>query len=59
MSLLLRAVAISSATRQGVYDCVYVALAEREDCELVTADDKLAKKLQPAFPFILPLSALP
>src|SRR5437764_5957293 len=30
---------ISSQLRQSVYDCLYVALAERESCELVTADD--------------------
>ncbi len=42
---------ISSAARIGVYDCLYVALAEREKCELVTADDKLIKNLQPSFPF--------
>jgi predicted nucleic acid-binding protein len=59
LSMLHRAVAISSAARAGVYDCLYVALAEREKCELVTADDKLVKKLQPSFPFIVPLSSLP
>jgi predicted nucleic acid-binding protein len=43
----------------GVYDCLYVALAEREDCEFVTADDKLVRRLQPHFPFIVALAALP
>ena len=57
--LLDRAVEISSRTRSGYYDCLYVALAEREGCELVTADDKLVKNLQPAFPFIRPLASLP
>jgi len=57
--LMPRAYAISSAARIGVYDCLYVALAEREGCELVTADDKLVKKLQKPFPFILPLSSVP
>jgi predicted nucleic acid-binding protein len=59
LPLLQRATDISSQTRQGVYDCLYVALAEREHCELVTADDKLVKNLQPRFPFIVLLSALP
>src|SRR5438552_770484 len=59
LSLLPRAISISSATRQGVYDCLYVALAEREGCELLTADDKLIKNLQPAFPFIISLASLP
>jgi predicted nucleic acid-binding protein len=36
--LVPRAYAISSAVRVGVYDCLYVALAEREGCEFVTAD---------------------
>ncbi|MCI0640301.1 MAG: type II toxin-antitoxin system VapC family toxin [Gemmataceae bacterium] len=59
LPLLPRAYAISSQNRIGVYDCIYVALAEREQCELVTADDKLVKKLQAAFPFVRHLSTLP
>jgi predicted nucleic acid-binding protein len=39
--LLPRAIQISSAARVGVYDCLYIALAEREGCDLITADDKL------------------
>jgi predicted nucleic acid-binding protein len=54
-ALLRRAVAISSAARVGVYDCVYIALAERECCDLITADAKLIKNLQGQFPFIKPL----
>ena len=57
--LLPRAISISSAARIGIYDCLYVALAEREGCELVTSDDKLVKKLQPSFPFIVSLASLP
>ena len=59
LPLLLRACEISSQTRVGVYDCLYVALAERETCEFVTADDKLVRILQPQFPFIVPLASLP
>ena len=59
MSLLPRAYDISSNMRVGVYDCLYVALAEREQCELATADDKLVKNLQPQFPFIKHLSTFP
>src|SRR5437879_2849616 len=55
LSLLPKAFALSSALRVGVYDCLYVALAEQEGCELVTADDKLVKNLQPHFCFILDL----
>jgi predicted nucleic acid-binding protein len=43
--------------RIGVYDCIYVALAEREGCQLITADDRLVNNLQPTFPFIIHLSA--
>jgi predicted nucleic acid-binding protein len=57
--IMPRAIDISSRSRQGVYDCLYVALAEREKCELVTADDKLVRNLQPHFPFIVPPSSLP
>jgi predicted nucleic acid-binding protein len=59
ISLLDRATEISSQTRQGVYDCLYVALAEAEGCDLITADDKLVKNLGPLFPFIVPLASLP
>jgi predicted nucleic acid-binding protein len=37
LPLLARATDISSHLRVGCYDCLYVALAEREKCELVTA----------------------
>jgi predicted nucleic acid-binding protein len=57
--LLLRAIDISSAKRVGVYDCLYVALAEQESCELVTADDKLINALQQDFPFIIALASIP
>ena len=57
--LLDRAVDISSQTRSGLYDCLYVALAEREGCELVTDDQKLIGNLQARIPFIVPLASLP
>lgn len=59
LPLLPRAYEISSNMRVGVYDCIYVALAERENCELVTADDKLVKNLQPSFPFVVALASMP
>lgn len=58
-SLLLRAIDISSSMRVGVYDCVYVALAEQESCELVTADHAMVNTLQASFPFIIPLASFP
>ncbi len=59
LPLLTRGYEISSAKRVGVYNCIYVALAEHEGCELVTADDKLIKNLQKDFPFIIALASLP
>lgn len=57
--LITRAFEIASQRRAGVYDCLYVALAEREGCDFVTADTKLVNNLGPHFPFIVPLSSLP
>jgi len=57
--LLSRAISISSALRCGVYDCIYVALAEQENCELITADDKLVKTLGTIFPFLITLASFP
>jgi predicted nucleic acid-binding protein len=59
LPIMLRAVELSSQLRVGVYDCLYLALAEGEKCDLVTADDKLIKNLQPHFPFIVSLGSLP
>ena len=39
-ALIARAIEISSRTRSAYYDCLYVALTERERCQLVTADQK-------------------
>jgi predicted nucleic acid-binding protein len=58
-NLIARGFAIASSMRVGVYDCVYVALAEQENCDLVTADDKLVNSLQSRFPFIKHLSTFP
>jgi predicted nucleic acid-binding protein len=59
LPLLWRAYSIASNARIGAYDCLYVALAEREGCEVVTADDRLVRSLRPTFPFIKPLAELP
>jgi predicted nucleic acid-binding protein len=58
-ALTPRAIEISSQLRVGIYDCLYVALAEREMCDLATADDKLIRNLQPHFAFLVPLASLP
>lgn len=51
LPLLSRAVELSSRHRIGAYDCLYVALAERCHCDLVTADDRLLSAL-PGFPIV-------
>lgn len=58
LAFMPRAYAASSAARIGIYDCLYIALAERESCQLVTADDRLVRTLSSQFPFIVPLSSL-
>jgi predicted nucleic acid-binding protein len=57
--LLLRAMALTIANRRAVYDCIYLALAEAEGCELATADDQFARGLRASYPFIVLLTALP
>lgn len=41
LTFLPRAIELSSAMRVGVYDCLYIALAEHEGCRVVTADQRL------------------
>ena len=41
LSLMPDAIQLSSQVRIGVYDCLYVALAEREQCRVATADHRL------------------
>ena len=54
--LLPDAVALSLKKRIGIYDCLYIALAEQEQCKVVTADERLVKH----FPSLtISLSSLP
>ena len=57
--LLYRAADTSSQTRAGFYDCLYVALAERDNCEMVTDDEKILKNVQSRYPFVRGLASLP
>jgi predicted nucleic acid-binding protein len=57
--LLPRALEIATQARRSVYDSLYIALAEREGCELVTADQKLYNSVKSQFPFVVELSSLP
>jgi predicted nucleic acid-binding protein len=56
--LVRRAAAICGHLRKGFYDCLYMALAEREQIQFITADTKLVKAAQPDYPFVIDLSAL-
>lgn len=51
MPLLPRAIDISSQTRIALTDCLFVALAELEGCDMLTADQKLITNL-PGYPII-------
>jgi predicted nucleic acid-binding protein len=55
---LPRAFEISLQERIGIYDCIYLALAEQEQCGLITADVRLITNLQPRFPQIIALASL-
>jgi predicted nucleic acid-binding protein len=59
MPLLPRAYAIAAQMRIGIYDCLYVALAEREQCTFVTADERLIRALQADYPLVVGLTAVP
>jgi predicted nucleic acid-binding protein len=58
LPLLPIAFSIASAMRISFYDCLYVALAERERCELLTADTRLVNALQSQYPFITALASV-
>ena len=42
LALMPQAYALSSRAKLGIYDCLYVALAEQEQCKLVSDDARLA-----------------
>jgi predicted nucleic acid-binding protein len=41
LTLMPRAYALSSQAKIGIYDCLYLALAEHEQCQVVSADQRL------------------
>ena len=43
--LLLSAMNMAYALRHPIYDCIYLALAEREDTSVITADEKFVGKV--------------
>jgi predicted nucleic acid-binding protein len=57
--LLPRATEIAMATRITVVASLYIALAEREQCQFVTSDQKVIRNTRNHFRFILPFVNLP
>jgi predicted nucleic acid-binding protein len=57
LPLMPRAGEIASRHRIALYDCLYIALAERESCEVITADRGVIG-LQSQISFIVSLSSL-
>ncbi len=53
IDLLPRAVELASEKRIGVYDCLYVALAEEQGCSLLTSDARLANVLSDSSRIVL------
>ncbi len=50
---------VTTGFRLSFYDALYVALAEREGCDLISGDGKLVRNLQTSYPFIKSLASLP
>jgi predicted nucleic acid-binding protein len=46
---------LALASGQAIYDCLYLALALRQGCEMITADGKFHAAVTAAFPNVLPL----
>jgi predicted nucleic acid-binding protein len=64
LPLLDRAGEIASRFRVALYDCLYLALAEREACELVLADNPVRQQSPTSLPVacglgVPPLNAAP
>jgi predicted nucleic acid-binding protein len=57
--LLDEALNLALAHQRALYDCLYVALAIREKCQLITADEALVRQLQPIYGCLVALSSLP
>ena len=57
--LVVKALDLAIAHNRAVYDCLYVALAISEGCQLVTADQAIVSQLAPHYPFLISLSSLP
>lgn len=52
-TLAKSAFGIATKTRRTVYDSLYIALSVREQCQFVTADEKLANAIQSNYPDVV------
>jgi predicted nucleic acid-binding protein len=52
MTIAAAALRLAAEENHKVYDMMYVALAQYEGCDLITADQKLVNKLSARFPFV-------
>ena len=57
--LLARASDIAFTTRLNLFASLYVALAEREQCQLLTADQKLLRNTRRHFNFVVSFDSIP
>jgi predicted nucleic acid-binding protein len=46
------ALRLAAQEKHSVYDMIYVALAQQEACELITADEKMLAKLRVRYPLL-------
>jgi predicted nucleic acid-binding protein len=49
---------VTSGFRLSFYDALYIALAEREGCDLVSGDDRLVRNMAADYSFIKSLSSI-
>jgi predicted nucleic acid-binding protein len=57
--LLNRAIAMAITTRLTVSASLYLALAEREQCQFLTVDKKIIRNARKHFPFVTDFALLP
>lgn len=58
-TLAQAALVLSITHRHPLYDCLYVALAARERCQLMTADERLFRAFNAIFPRVRLLAHWP
>jgi predicted nucleic acid-binding protein len=56
--LILASCGIAARERVSVYDCLYLLLAEQEQCSLVTADERFFRQLSGQYSSLVLLSSL-